>query len=110
MINRVNDIFFTNKIRVNATEVTSKFHFTSLDHIKQIPFHLISTPKCPINFDKSGHKNILLQPKFYKGMSTELYCREMRIDFELVRNFGVYVHNEDTSMIFEVIESAALNQ
>lgn len=108
MIKWVNHLLFESSIKVNATEVTSKFHFTSLDHIWSIPFHLISTPKCPINFEKSTHQNIKLPPRLYKGMKMEHYCQEFKYDYELLKQFGVYIHSEDTSIIFEIIESSSL--
>ena len=35
----------------------------------------------------------------------EHYCSEFKYDFDLLKNFGVYIHDGETSLIFEIIES-----
>lgn len=38
-------------------------------------------------------------------MKIEDYCRMMKIDYELLKNCGVFIHDQDTSLVYEIIQS-----
>ena len=40
----------------------------------------------------------------------ENYCNELKYDYDLLKNFGVYIHDGETSIIFEVIESQIIKE
>ena len=40
----------------------------------------------------------------------EHYCNEMKYDIDLLKNFGVYIHDGETSIIFEIIESQLIKE
>lgn len=40
----------------------------------------------------------------------EHYCKELKYDFDLLKNFGVYIHDGETSIIFEILESQQIKE
>jgi hypothetical protein len=81
MLKRLNELIFTKKITPSEVEVTSRFHFSNLEHLDYIPVHLISTPRCPVNIDKSVHLTNKIPGKFYKGMNMKIYCEAMGLEY-----------------------------
>lgn len=98
---KVNTCLFETPIEPEKTEVTSKFHFTNLQHLNRVPSHLINTAKTPLTKPTGP-----LHPKFYKGMQASVYFEKSGFDLDELLNYGVYIHDGATSIVYEVVESS----
>ena len=94
------------KIRTQKNITTSLFHYTSLNHLKSVPFYRISTPKAPFFIEKGGPDDRYIIPiDNYKTMNIILYSELLNINSDDLKDCGVFFVDEFTSMIYSVVEN-----
>ncbi|CDW76483.1 UNKNOWN [Stylonychia lemnae] len=109
----VNKMEEENQAQYNIS--SSFFHFTKLKHLQSIPYYRISTPKVPIysfeKVDKDGHDDKYIIPlENYKMLKIEQYVEFMKIPLDSVKYSSVFLIDENTSLLYQIITNTDILQ
>eukprot|EP00347_Sterkiella_histriomuscorum_P013298 403365251 len=99
-----------NERHQNYNITSSFFHHTKIQHTMKTPFYRVSTPKVPIyNFEKNEndpHDDKFIIPfENYQSMKTENYCDLLKIDFQILRDASIFLVDENTSIIYQILSN-----